>query len=243
MLKKIFVKKIRLGLILTSLSLFCVQTQAAIIASFDSGVNVNVSSTYSENVFKTGLFDSDLFLEGYASGDASGSDDSAAVVLDSNGVASVRAAADGTVSGIESLAVGIWSTDGYFYFENNTGSDVTIDVTFDISWFARIFTSSFNEEAVAYASIYIENWDEDIIFYQTIDVDSLFDGPGAFDFSDYSSLDLSVTLADVEFEQYFMAVDSGGFAVNVPEPSGLLLAGLVLMIAVRKRKRSAWKSK
>ena len=116
-------------------------------------------------------------------------------------------------------------------------------MTFDISWFARIFTSSFNEEAVAYASIYIENWDEDIIFYQTIDVDSLFDGPGAFDFSDYSSLDLSVTLADGEFEQYFMAVDSGGFAVNVPEPSGLLLAGLVLMIAVRKRKRSAWKSK
>jgi hypothetical protein len=235
MLNKLLIRKSAIGLILSSLTLFCSQSQSAIIASFDTGVDVDISSTFISNQLYTESFDSDVYIEGNASGNASGSD-FGSLALGSNEVGTVSAAANGEVNGIGGLAVGLWNSDGYFSFENNTGSDVIIDVTFDIMWFASIFTSSFGDEAVAYASLYIENLNQDIIFEDVIEFDSLIEGPGTFDFSESFSFSLSITLAAGEYEEYYLAVDTGGFAENVPEPIGLLLSGIVLLFALSKRK-------
>jgi hypothetical protein len=56
MFKKWLVKRMSFGLVLSSLCLFYAQTQAAIITIFDSGVDVEISSTFSDNLFETVLF-------------------------------------------------------------------------------------------------------------------------------------------------------------------------------------------
>lgn len=48
------------------------------------------------------------------------------------------------------------SMDNYFYFKNDTNADVNIDIIFDIYWLTSIFTSSFNEEVVAYTRLCIK---------------------------------------------------------------------------------------
>ncbi|MBA6296997.1 PEP-CTERM sorting domain-containing protein [Colwellia sp. MB02u-9] len=239
MLKKILVKKFGLGLVLSSLSLLCAQSQGEIITSFDTGVDVEVSSTFSVNEFETVLFDSQVFVDGSASGDASGSDDFGPVILGSDEVGLVSAAANGQVNGMGGFVQSSWETDGYLFFENNTGSDIFVNVLFDITWFAEIFTASSDEEAYATAGFFIIDSFDDMVSAEFIELDSLIKGPGNFSESDSFQVNFNFVLADGDFEEYFFIADSFGFAESpqaVPEPTGLFLAGLALLFAFRQRK-------
>lgn len=240
-LKQQSVQKMGLGLLLSTFSLFCTQSQATIIGSFDTGIDVEVSSTVSNNEFGTDLFDELVYVEGNASGGNSGSDFSD-LILGANETGTVSAAANGQLDGIGSFVQSSWETLGYFYFENNTGSDISVDVNFDISWFANIFTSSSNEEVYATAGFFIEDSYGDMVYADWIEVDSLIEGPGTFGVSDSFRVNFNFILADGDYEEYYLIADSFGFAENlqqVPEPSGLLLVGLTVLYMSRKGKMSA----
>tara|TARA_R110002167_G_scaffold125179_2_gene305206 strand:+ start:1899 stop:2738 length:840 start_codon:yes stop_codon:yes gene_type:complete len=241
MVKQGLVKKMVLAALLSSVSIFCSQSQATIIGSFDTGVDVNISSNISENEFGTDLFEELVYIEGNASGNNSGSDYSD-IILGANESGTMSAAADGQVAGVAGFVQSSWETEGYFYFENNTGSAITVNMTFDITWFANIFTSSIDEEAYATAGVFIEDSYGDSVFEDWIELDSLIEGPGAFSLSDSFAVNFSFDLADGDYEEYFLIVDSFGFAENlqqVPEPTGLLSAGLVILFVMRKRKMTA----
>ena len=51
-----------------------------------------------------------------------------------------------------------------------------------------------------------------LFFSDFIERDSLIEGPGTFEFSDAFVLELSLTVADGDFEEYFLIVDAFGFA-------------------------------
>jgi hypothetical protein len=240
-LKQSMLKKVGLALLLSSVSIFGSQSQATIIGSFDTGVDVDISSTVSENEFGTDLFEELVYVEGNASGNNSGSDFSN-LILGANETGTVSAAADGQVEGLAGFVQSSWETDGFFYFENNTGSNISVDVTFDITWFANIFTSSIDEEAYATAGVFIEDSFGNSVFQDWIELDSLIEGPGAFAISDSFAVNFNFNLAVGDYEAYYLIIDSFGFAENlqqVPEPAGLLTAGLVLLFAIRKRKMMA----
>jgi hypothetical protein len=234
MVKQGLVKKVGLALLLSSVSIFCSQSQATIIGSFATGVDVEISSTVSENTFGTDLVGECVCVEGNASGNNSGSDFSE-LILGANETGTVSAAADGQVEGLAGFVQSSWESEGYFYFENSTGSDISVDVTFDITWFADIFTTSIDEEAYATAGVFIEDSIGDSVFQDWIELDSLNKGPGAFSISNSFTVNFDFDLANGEYEEYFVTVDSFGFA-EVPEPAGLLSAGLVLLFVMRKRK-------
>ena len=242
MLKNSLMKNVGLGFILSTTSLFCAQSHATIIASFDTGIDVDISSTISQNELETFLFEEFVFLQGSASGDNSGSADSGVILLGANDIGTVSAAANGQVDGIGGFVQSSWEADGYFYLENNTGSGMSVDVTFDISWYADIFTSGPDEDAYATAGVFITDKSDDVVFEDWIELDSFIDGFGAFSASDNFIVNFNFELADDDFQEYFLIVDSFGYAENiqqVPEPSGILLAGLALLFAVRKYKISA----
>lgn len=238
--KQRLARKMGLGLLLSTLSLFCTQSQATIIGSTDTGVDVEISSTVSVNQFGTDLFDELVYVEGSASGNNSGSDFSD-FSLGANETGTVSAAANGQLDGIGGFVQISWETDGFFNFGNNTGSNISVDVTFDITWFANIFTSSSDEEVYATAGFFIKNSSGERVFEDWIELDSLIEGPGTFGVSDSFAVNFIFDLADGDSEEYFLIVDSFGFAENlqqVPEPSSLLLVGLALLFAIRKRKIS-----
>ncbi|MFT7266572.1 MAG: hypothetical protein ACI9A2_004667 [Halioglobus sp.] len=245
MLRALLSKTARFGIFLTSLSLFCAQTQGAIIASFDTGVDVDITSSFAGNELYTELCCSEEFTIGSAStssASGTGSSGGDTEFLDADATGRISAAASGSVDDATGgFARSDWDTVGYFYFENTTSSAITGSVTFNVSWFANIFTATANEEAYATAGVYIEDYDENIVFSNFIELDSLIDGPGDFSTTDTFSFTLDLTLAADDFEEYFLNVDAFGFADDaqgVPEPSGLFLTGLVLMAVVRKRKVS-----
>jgi hypothetical protein len=242
MLKRIVVKKIGLGLILSIISLLCGQSQASIISSFSAGVDFAISSSASQNTFGTDLFDEQVFVQGSASGSNNGIGVSALNILGANEGGNVNASADGQVDGIEGFVQSSWESEGYFYFENATGSDISVDVIFDITWFANIFTSSSDEEAYATAGVFIENSAGDRVFWDYIELDSLIQGVGSFSYSDSFVANFNINLANGDFEEYYIIVDSFGFAENlqqVPEPGVLLLVCLALLFMVRKQKFKA----
>jgi hypothetical protein len=236
MIKTMLVRKLGLGILMASVSLFCAQSQAAIIASYAAGADLKVSATSSDNEFFTELFFTDIFLNGLATGDASGSGDSAVVTLGAGEFGAVSAAAEGEAD-VGGFTESRWDTDAYFFFENPTDADLTVDFTFDISWFASIFTTSADEEAYATAGVYIEDSFGEIVFADFIEVDSLDYGVGTWDERASFSFDISVTIAAFDYEEFFLNVDAFGFAgvLPVPEPSSVFLAGLAFMFAVRKR--------
>jgi hypothetical protein len=246
MLKALVSKTARFGIFLTSVSLFCAQTQGAIIASFDAGVDVDITSSFAGNELFTELCCSDEFTIGSAStSSASGTGNSAGAteLLATGETGTVSAAASGSVDDATGgFASSDWDTFGYFHFENTTGSEISGEVTFDVSWFANIFTATANEEAYATAGVYIDDSYGDIVFEDFIELDSLIKGPGDFSIEPETfSFTLELTLAAGDFEEYFLNVDAFGFAADaqhVPEPSGLFLTGLVLMAVARKRKVS-----
>ena len=238
-LKQRIITTLKLVLLIPTMSMFSSQSQAAVIGNFDTGVDVDISSSVAQNEFGTDLFEELVFILGSASGSNSGSSFSDQL-LGANEVGTVSAAASGLVNSGGGFVQSSWETDGYFYFENNTGTDITVDVTFDISWFANIFTSSNDEEVYATAGVFIENWEGDSVFAEWIELDSLIQGPGAFSVSDSFSVNFSFVLADGDFEEYALIVDSFGFAESVqqvPEPVGIVCAGFVFLFAFRERKR------
>jgi hypothetical protein len=244
MLKALLSKTARFGIFLTSISLFCAQTQGAIIASFGTGVDVDITSSFAGNELDTELCCSNEFTIGSASNSsASGTGSiSSTEYLNAGQTGKVSAAASGSVDDTTGgYAESEWNTFGYFYIENATGSEITGNVTFDVSWFANIYTATANEEAYATAGVYIEDYDENIVFSDFIELDSSIEGPGAFSAPDMFSFTLDLTLAAGDFEEYSLNLDAFGFAADaqhVPEPSGLFLTGLVLMAVARKRKVS-----
>lgn len=240
MFKKMLVKKVALGLIVCGVSLFSVQSQAAVIASFDAKVDIEVSSTFVTTEFETELCCNDVYVEGSASGEASGSGDAGPVTLGAGEIGTLNALASGEVTGLGGYVDSVWSTFGSLFIDNSSGtSSITGDVFFDISWSASIFTDSLYSEALAGAWIYIENSYDNIIFDDYIEFDSLLDGPGAFGATQMFSVNVTdVTIAAGDYEEYYITIAAEGLA-NVPEPGGVLLAGLALLLAVRKRKMSA----
>lgn len=246
MLKQIIMRKVAIGLIVCGASLFSVHCQSAIIASYDAGVDIGISSTFLTSEFETEFYDADLFVEGSASGDTSGSGDSITGILGAGEIASIGATADGAVTGGDGFAGSYWEVDGYFYIDNEIGLDSIIgDVSFDISWFANIFTDTGDEEAVAGVEVYIEDSYENIIFDDFIGFDNLVDGISAFSFADMFTVDvMGLTIAAGDYEEYYLEISVGGFAesvraaIDVPEPAGVFLAGLTLLIIARKRKMS-----
>ena len=72
-------------------------------------------------------------------------------------------------------------------------------------------------------------------------MDSLIEGPGTFAVSDSFAVNFNFDLADGDFEEYSLILDSFGFAENlqqVPEPSSVILVGITLLFSFRKRKMS-----
>jgi hypothetical protein len=239
MFKKMQVKKVGLGLLLFGVSLLSTVSQGAVIASFDTQVNVGVSSTFTTSEFTTELWDYCSCLDGSASGDATGTGDTGPVTLGSGDIGTLNAATYGEVTGVGSYIDGLWATDGYLFIDNTNGANpITGDVAFDISLSASIFTDNLYSEAYAGAFIYIENFIGDLVFGDFIEFDSFFEGPGTFGLDDTFTINVTdLTIAAGEFEQYHIAIDATGFA-EVPEPGGVFLAGLLLLLAVRKRRTS-----
>ena len=239
MFKEMLVKKIGPGLLLCGVSLFSTVSQGAVIASFDSQVSVKVSSTFTTSEFETELWFNDVYTEGSASGDASGTGNGGPVTLASGEIGTLSAAASGEVTGDGSYVDSAWSTDGYLSIDNVQGvNPITGDMTFDLSWSTNIFTNSLYSDAFAGAYIYIENNAFDIIFDEFIEFDSFFEGPGTFGLDDTFAFDVTnLTIAAGGYEEYYIAIDAIGFA-EVPEPGGVFLTGLVLLLAVRRRRTS-----
>ena len=194
--------------------------------------------------FETVFFDSDLFTDGSASADTSGSGDIGPLTLGAGETGNISAMANGEVTGGEGFAGSYWEADGYFFIDNQAGqSSITGDVNFDISWFASIFTDSGDEEAYGGVSVYIEDFSGAIIFDDFYEFDSVLDGPGALGTNGAITVSIAdLTIGGGRFEEYYIEVGAGGFAESfrpaavVPEPAGVFLAGLALLLAVRKRK-------
>ena len=233
------IKKISVGLIACAASLFSALSQGAIISSFDTEVNVEVSSTFVTSEFSTFLCCSGVYLEGSALGDASGTGDTGPVTLEAEEFTTLNAAANGAVTGLGDYVDSVWATDSYLFIDNEFGADsITGNVTFDISLSASIFTDSLHSDAYAGAYVYIDNRYGDIIFDDYIEFDSLWDGPGVFSASQMFNVNLRDVIIDAGgFEEYYIQITATGFA-DVPEPGGVLLAGLALLFALRKRKMS-----
>jgi hypothetical protein len=235
MFKIMLVKKVGLGLIVCGVSLFSAVSQGAIIASFDTEVNVEVSSTFDTTEFATELWDYGVFVDGSASGDATGTGDGGPVTLVSGESGAISAAANGEVTGVGSYVDSAWSTDGYLLIDNEFGANpITGNVTFDISLSANIFTDSLLSDAYAGAFIFIENSFNEVIFDEFIGFESFFEGPGAFGAKQTFTVNVTdLTVAAGDYEEYYIAIDAIGFA-EVPEPGGIFLAGLALLLVMRK---------
>ncbi|MFT5312962.1 MAG: hypothetical protein ACI8Z9_001446 [Paraglaciecola sp.] len=240
MFNKMFMKKVTVGLIACGASLFSALSQGAVIAiaDFDAQVELGVSSTFLSSEFTTELCCNDVSVYGSASGDASGSGDADPLSLAAGEFGELSASANGEVTGLHSVVESFWATSAYLFIDNTTNSDITGDVKFDITWSASIFTGGLHSEAFSGAYLYIDNSYGDIIFDDYIEFDSLWDGPGAFGATQMFNVNLRDVIIDAgDFEEYYIEIAAYGFAA-VPEPSGVFLAGLALLFAVRKRKMS-----
>jgi hypothetical protein len=239
MFKEMLMKKVGHGLLLCCVSLFSTVSQGAVIASFDTQVNVDVSSTFGTSEFETALWFNDVYTEGSASGDASGTGDGGPVTLVSGESGTISAAASGEVTGDGSYVDSAWITDGYLLIDNEFGvNPITGDITFDISLSSNILTNSLNSDAFAGAYIYIENFFLGVVFDEFIEFDSFLEGPGTFGLDETFTFEVTdLTIAAGEYEEYYIAIDTIGFA-EVREPDGIFLTGLVLLLAVRIRRTS-----
>jgi hypothetical protein len=92
------IKNLGLSAFLLSLALFSGVSQAAIIASYDARIDVDISSTFDDNTIETEFFDS--FVDGTAntSGSASGTGDSGPDPLTSNTISNMNAFASGLIN-------------------------------------------------------------------------------------------------------------------------------------------------
>jgi MYXO-CTERM domain-containing protein len=238
MLNKMLIKKISVGLIACAASLFSVLSQGAIISSFDTEVNVEVSSTFENAEFETILCCNEVYEEGSASGSASGTGDGGPVTLGAGDIGVLNAVANGQVTGLGGYVDSAWASVAYLLIENNTSLDITGDVSFDIFLSANIFNDRPYSEAYSGAYLYIENFAFDVIFDDYIEFDSFFDGTGELGTQDSFTIKVdNLTIGAGDFERYYIQIAAEGFA-DVPEPGGVLLAGLALLFALRKRKMS-----
>jgi hypothetical protein len=238
MLNKMLIKKVSVGLIACAASLFSALSQGAIISSFDTKVNVEVSSTFVTSEFSTFLCCNEVYEEGSASGNAIGTGNGGPVTLGAGDIGVLNAVANGQVTGLGGYVYSSWSSDAYLSIENTTNSAITGDVSFDIFLSVSIFSDSFYSEAFSGAYLYIENLAEDVIFDDYIEFDSFYDGTGELGPFVLSTLDVyNITIGANSSEVYSIELFAEGFA-SVSEPGGVLLVGFALLFALRKRKMS-----
>lgn len=239
MFKYLQVKKAGLILLLSSIGLFSGLVNGAIIASFDTQVDISISSTFSNNYFESILIDNEILTNGNASGFASGSGDLDPINLASGESATLSATVRGEVD-TGGFATSSWSTDGYFVIDNSLSATPTVgDVLIDISWLTSIFTTSATDDDVfASFTISIESINGDIIFDKIFELNSLFEGPGLFEYLDTTTINIdNLTVANNMIEEYYIQVDAFGVAANyaeVPAPSGLFIASLALLFLYRR---------
>ncbi|MFQ3248393.1 MAG: hypothetical protein ACI9O6_000195 [Glaciecola sp.] len=237
------IKNLGLSAFLLSLALFSGVSQAAIIASYDARIDVDISSTFDDNTIETEFFDS--FVDGTAntSGSASGTGDSGPDPLTSNTISNMNAFASGLINDGVGFVDSYWAADGYFSIDNLTNDVITGDVSFNLSWLFNVFTDSLAEEAYASVLIYIEDGDGNIVVDSVYDLDSLIEGAGAFTLADDELITVDNISIDVDgFAEFIIEIDAYGFAEStrqipsVSEPSHILMASLAMFLLIRQRK-------
>lgn len=231
--------KLKVAALIAGACLFSNISHAAVISSYEAGLNIDISSQADYIEFETVLFDSFFDFSGSATGSTGGSGDSGVVFPATGDTNTLSASTFGQVTDAGDFIEGAWYMDGYFYAENNTGND--IDITIDISWFANIFTDSVDEDASAVASIIIEDGSLNTIVDDFISFDSFFEGVGEFGTGNpFSWQTITLTVADGDFEELFIYADVDGFAESfraplvVSEPGSLLLASLGFVLLFRR---------
>lgn len=106
------------------------------------------------------------------------------------------------LDGIGGFVQSSWETDVFSIIENNTGLNISVDVTVDITQFANIFTSSSDEEVYAIAGVFIRNSLGERFFEDWIELDSLIKGPVTFGVSDSFAVNFIFDLANGYSEEY-----------------------------------------
>jgi hypothetical protein len=247
------------GLILT-LSLSATAS-ATIISSYDAGAEVTISADFDIIGLETFLDFEDVFEDG-GTGSASGSGDATFDLLAGEST-TVSAFASGEIEPHPAYVDSIYLSSAEFFFDNATAGDITGTVTFDLSYFASIFTDSLEEFALAYSSIFIDFVHEDdlgdiveegILFDDFFEFDSDFDGVGTFgDITPtITPVDKTLTIGAGHSVLFYVELDAAGAAesiraappTTVPEPSTLAIFALGLMgLSFRKiNKASALKA-
>ena len=240
--KKI-VKRIGLATFVLSIALLSGLSQAAIIASYDARIDLDISSTFDDNTIETAFFDSLVDGTANTSGSASGTGDSGPAPLAANTTSNMNAFANGLINDGVGFVESLWAFDGYFTIDNLTNDVITGDVSFNLSWLFNVFTDSLAEEAYASVLIYIEDGDENIVVDSVYDLDSLIEGAGAFTLAEGELITVDNISIDVDgFAEFIIEIDAYGFAEStrqipsVSEPSHILMASLAMFLLIRQRK-------
>ena len=238
---KTIAKSIGLSVFALSIAFISSLSQAAIIASYDARIDVDISSTFNDNTIETAFIDSYVDSTANASGSASGTGDSGPDSLAV--ISNMNAFASGLINDDAGFVDSAWLSDGYFTIDNLTNDVIIGDVFFNISWLFNIFTDSVDEEAYASAIIYIEDGSGNVVADFVYDLDSLIEGQGTFTSSDSELFTLSnISIAAGGFAEFIIEIDAYGYAEStrtvqvVSEPSNILIACMVFIMLIRQRK-------
>tara|TARA_R110001583_G_C5658391_1_gene409417 strand:- start:667 stop:1431 length:765 start_codon:yes stop_codon:yes gene_type:complete len=225
---------------------------ATIISSYDAGAEVTISADFDIIGLETFLDLEDVFEDG-GTGSASGSGD-ATLDLTAGDSTTVSAFASGEIESHPAYVESTYLSSAEFLFDNATAGDITGTVTFDLSYFASIFTDSLEEFALAYSSIVIGFEHEDdsgalvgegFIFDEFFEFDSEVDGVGSAGSTipTTASVDKMLTIGAGHSVLFYVEIDAAGAAesiraslpTTVPEPSTLAIFALALMgLSLRK---------
>ena len=240
---KTIVKRIGLATFVLSIALLSGLSQAAIIASYDARIDLDISSTFDDNTIETAFFDSLVDGTANTSGSASGTGDSGPAPLAANTTSNMNAFANGLINDGVGFVESLWAFDGYFTIDNLTNDVIMGDVSFDISWLLNIFTDSSAEDAYSSVSIYIEDINGNTVVDSYYELDSLIEGIGAFALADSELVSLNnISIAVDDFAEFIIEIDAYGFAEStrqtpsVSEPSNILMASLAMFLLLRQRK-------
>ncbi|NQY49341.1 MAG: PEP-CTERM sorting domain-containing protein [Colwellia sp.] len=243
-------KNLSAGLIFVAALITSPISMATLIASFDAGTELSISSSFASSEFESFFDDDFLDIMGLASGSVSGSGDGSST-LSAEELVMLSAFADGSVTGTPGSVEGFYLSSGELIIENTGGETLAGEVFFDISMVAAIFTETGDEWSNAFSMLVIgfeiyddlgELVDEDILFDEFIEFDSSFEGTGDFSDSIIDSLTEEVSLDSGESIIYYFELDASGFAdtvrepsLTIPEPSILVLFSLTIMALVARR--------
>jgi hypothetical protein len=224
---------------------------ATIISSYDAGAEVTISTDFDIFDLETALFDE--FEDG---GTASGTGDGI-FDLSAGSSTTVSAFASGEIVSHPADIGSYHLADALFFFDNSTSADITGTATFDLSFFASIFTDTLDESAFAFSSVFIDfehvnvdglTIDSGTIFDSFFDFDSSFEGVGTFGdtFATLPPIEKELTIGAGDSVSFYLEVDADGGAgstraappTTVPEPSTLVIFALSIMGLASNRMRT-----